>query len=111
MNLDDQAEYMTIHSHFENKNSFGLIPQFLGLIHTMDCDGKKALEILKIIGTYVGNNFETGLYIQISRFNHSFKPNAVNSKRQAIENINQRRYSPYLQFGMSLSIILQQNIF
>ena len=46
----------------------------------MDCDGKKANEILKIIGIYVGNNFETGLSIQISRFIHSCKPNAVNSE-------------------------------
>ena len=55
---------------------FGLIPEFLGL----DCDGKKADEILKIIGIYVGNNFETGLSIQFSCCNHSCKPNAVNSE-------------------------------
>ena len=65
MNLANQAEYMKLHSHFENENSFGSIPEFLGLINTVDYDGKKANEILKIIGIYVGNNFETGLSIQI----------------------------------------------
>ena len=80
MNLANQAEYMKLHSHFENENSFGSIPEFLGLINTVDYDGKKANEILKIIGIYVGNNFETGLSIQISRFIHSCKPNAVNSE-------------------------------
>jgi hypothetical protein len=52
----------------------------LDLINTMEFDQKKAEEILKIIGVYVGNNFENGLSIQISRFNHSCKPNAVNSE-------------------------------
>ena len=80
MNLANQAEYMKLHSHFENENSFGSIPEFLCLINIMDYDGKKANEILKIIGIYVGNNFETGLSIQISRFIHSCKPNAFNSE-------------------------------
>ena len=53
MNLANQAEYMKLHSHFENENSFGSIPEFLGLINTVDYDGKKANEILKIIGTYL----------------------------------------------------------
>ena len=80
MNLADQAEYMKLHSHFQNEKFLSLIPEFLGLINTMDCNGKKADEILKIIGIYAGNNFENGLSIQISRFNHSCKPNAVNSE-------------------------------
>ena len=80
MNFADQAEYMKLHSHFQNEKFLCLIPEFLGLINTMDCDGKKADEILKIIGIYAGNNFENGLSIQISRFNHSCKPNAVNSE-------------------------------
>ena len=57
-----------------------MVKNLLRKINTMGYDGKKADEILKIIGIYVGNNFETGLSIQISRFNHSCKPNAVNSE-------------------------------
>ena len=79
MNLADQAEYMKLHSHFENENSFGLISEFLGLIYTMVNDGKKADEILKIIGIFIANNYENSLSIQISRFNHSCKPNALHS--------------------------------
>ena len=45
----------------------------------MDCDGKKADEILKIIGIFIANNYENSLSIQISRFNHSCKPNALHS--------------------------------
>ena len=80
MNLADQAEYMKLHSHFENENSFGLISEFLGLIYTMVNDGKKADEILKIIGIFIANNYENSLSIQISRFNHSCKPNAIHSE-------------------------------
>ena len=36
MNPADQADYMKLHSHFENENSSGLIPEFLGLINTID---------------------------------------------------------------------------
>ena len=79
MNLVDQAEYMKLHSHFENEISFGLISEFLGLIYTMVNDGKKADEILKIIGIFIANNYENSLSIQISRFNHSCKPNALHS--------------------------------
>ena len=89
MNPADQAEYMKLHSHFENENSFGMIPEFLGLINTMDWDGKKVDEILKIIGIYVGNNFERywflkpvllnriaskGSNIEVSLRNQSSKP-------------------------------------
>ena len=80
MNLADQAEYMKLHSHFENEYSFGLISEFLGLIYTMVNDGKKADEILKIIGIFIANNYENSLSIQISRFNHSCKPNAIHSE-------------------------------
>ena len=79
MNLADQAEYMKLHSHFENENSFGLISEFLDLIYSMVNDGKKADEILKIIGIFIANNYENSLSIQISRFNHSCKPNALHS--------------------------------
>ena len=80
MNLADQREYMKLHSHFENENSFGLISEFLGLIYTMVYDGKKADEILKIIGIFIANNYENSLSIQISRFNHSCNPNALHSE-------------------------------
>ena len=80
MNLTDQAEYMKLHSHFENENSFGLISEFLRLINTMVYDGMKADEILKIIGIFIGNNYENSLFIKTSRFNHSCKPNAVHSE-------------------------------
>ena len=80
MNLTDQAEYMKLHSHFENENSFGLISEFLVLINTMEYDGKNADEILEIIGIFIANNYENSLCIQISRFNHSCKPNALHSE-------------------------------
>ena len=42
---------------------------------------RKLMKFLRLlVRIYVGNNFETGQSIKISRFNHSCKPNAVNSK-------------------------------
>ena len=73
MNLADQEDYMKLHNHFKDETSFGII-------WNMEYDRKKADEIHKIIGIYIGNKFENGLSIKTSRLNHSCKPNAVNSE-------------------------------
>ena len=67
-------------------------------------DGKKADEILKIIGIFIANNYENSLSIQISRFNHSCKPNAVNSANAVNSEFNEVRAIRNIKAGQEITI-------
>ena len=69
----------------------------LKLICTSDGMAQKTKDIFMICCIYTSNNFVNGVSIKTSRFNHSYKPNAVtmqmvNGLRQvrAISNIKSR---------------------
>ena len=86
MNKTDQDEYMKLSNSFDNIQF--LIPQHRMIlqkeienrktvISSKEPDKNKVEEILKILDICETNSYPQGVYIKISRLNHSCRPNAM----------------------------------
>ena len=86
MNKSDQEEFLTLYNKFENLKS--LPPSKMefqnrvkGYFYSMEQNKEKAEKMFKILNIYVTNMYSlTGVYLKISRINHSCRANAVFGK-------------------------------
>ena len=90
MSKNDQLEYMTLSNKYINFQDSIILEDIRDYkkvidkdledlrleIYKIEQDSEKAKTILKICCIYSTNNFENGLKIKTSRFNHSCHPNA-----------------------------------
>ena len=86
MRKSDQEEFLTLYNKFENLES--LPPSKMefqnrvkGYFYSMEQNKDKAEKMFKILNIYVTNMYSlTGVYLKISRINHSCRANAVFGK-------------------------------
>jgi hypothetical protein len=86
MSKSDQEEYLTLYNKFENMESLPpskieLQNRLEGYFYSMEQNKDKAEKMIKILNIYVTNTYSlTGVYLKISRINHSCRANAVFGK-------------------------------
>mgnify|MGYP002045646621 CR=1 FL=1 len=78
-------------------------------IYKIEQDSEKAKTILKICCIYSSNNFENGLKIKTSRFNHSCQPNA--DSIQMLNNQYQVRAIGNIKAGEEINIDYNEDKF
>ena len=85
MKKTDQEDYLKLHNNFDHIHS--LPPQKYSLLKTelemrrlalnsIEANKEKAEEMIKIFNIYGSNAFLNGVYLKMSRLNHSCRPNA-----------------------------------
>ena len=85
MKKTDQEDYLKLHNNFDHIHS--LPPQKYSLLKTelemrklslnsVEANIEKAEEMIKIFNIYGSNAFLNGVYLKMSRLNHSCRPNA-----------------------------------
>ena len=123
MSKNDQLEYMTLSNKYINlqyskifediRNYKEVIDKDLEdltlEIYKIEQDSEKAKTILKICCIYSSNNFENGLKIKTSRFNHSCQPNA--DSIQMLNNQYQVRAIGNIKAGEEINIDYNEDKF
>ena len=85
MKKTDQEDYLKLHNNFDHIHS--LPPQKYSILKTelekrrlflnsIEANKEKAEEMIKIFNIYGSNAFLNGVYLKMSRLNHSCRPNA-----------------------------------
>ena len=124
MRKSDQEEFLTLYNKFENLES--LPPSQMefqnrvkGYFYSMEKNKDKAEKMFKILNIYVTNMYSlTGVYLKISRINHSCRANAVFGKGEirAVYKIEEGQeinldYNAVIIFSNFSCIFLNPNIF
>jgi len=78
LNEKDQEEYLNLHNRFEGKLSVNLLPNDLFSGMNSEEFETYSEKVLKVYGIYKTNDFDDGVSIKVSRFNHSCCANASN---------------------------------
>ena len=103
MKKTDQEDYLKLHNNFDNIRS--LPPQKYSLLKTelemrrlalnfIEENKEKAEEMVKIFNIYGSNAFLNGVYLKMSRLNHSCRPNAgISSDSDVSKPLNIRAMS------------------
>ena len=85
LNNTDQNEYLMLHNKFDNIQALPSemklelqndLANFKTRISEEEQNQDEAEKMLKIISIWETNAFQSGVYIKLSRFNHSCRPNS-----------------------------------
>jgi len=85
MKKTDQEDYLKLHNNFDNIHSlppkkYSLLKTELEMrrlsLNSIEANKEKAEEMIKIFNIYGSNAFLNGVYLKMSRLNHSCRPNA-----------------------------------
>lgn len=118
MNLCDQEKYLNLHNRFNNITDFDENSQ-LTLNELMDENNQNDEIIEKateIYGIYKTNTFPGGVFLQISRFNHSCAPNAEivwrteESKASEIRAVSKIKLGDEITINYNITHIVMQNL-